>query len=122
MAAFYLGMAHEQGRAGLAVSLSRARRYYELAAGRGNAEAKYNLAVFHQQGLGGLAASEAEAGQLLAEAAAEGVREARRALGLEESINLQAADLSPSPCQVCSSSTINYSSLVNLCFVLCFVS
>jgi localization factor PodJL len=85
VAAFYLGMAHEHGAAGLAVNLSRARSYYELAASRGNAEAKYNLAVFHQQGLGGLAVSEAEAGRLLAEAAAEGVLEARIALGLEDS-------------------------------------
>ena len=85
IAAFYLGMAHEQGAGGLAArNLNRARHYYELAAARGNAEAKYNLAVFHQQGLGGLAASEAEAARLLAEAAAAGVLEASRALGLCE--------------------------------------
>jgi TPR repeat protein len=84
VAAFYLGMAHEQGAVGLPVNLNRARYYYELASARGNAEAKYNLAVFHQQGLGGLAASEAEAGRLLAEAAADGVPEARSALGLQD--------------------------------------
>ena len=77
-------MTHEHGAAGLVANSARARKYYELAAARGNPEAKYNLAVFHQQGLGGLPASETEAGRLLAEAAAEGVAEARRALGMKE--------------------------------------
>ncbi len=98
VAAFYLGMAHEQGACGLAVNMVRARGYYELSAARGNAEAKYNLAVFNQQGLGGLAASKTEASRLLTEAAAGGVIEARRALGqLEKHEQQNAANLGSNP-------------------------
>ena len=44
-AQFYLGLAHQEGRVGLARDEGLASRYYRQAAEQGHPEAMYNLAV-----------------------------------------------------------------------------